>query len=250
MDVCSNPIKFDNFDESYNMSRKKNIEALLKRAEESLPKIKEEYNKSLHETEISEDLKIDIKEYFGNLRSVLDYLANDIVDKFCPDANPRDNVYFPIRMDERSFVELMNKFYPDLPTNSLEIYEYLKRIQPYQGDQYVWLSHFNKINNEHKHERLVPQTRSETKTIKAEIKGGGFVSWNPDAVKFGPGVFIGGVPVDLQTQMPVTHPDQKVTVQIWVDFQFEDINVSAIFLTQEALDQIKKIYSTLSPLLS
>jgi hypothetical protein len=64
------------------MSRKDDIEALLKRAVRALPKIRSEYDKALHDKTISADLRIDIKDYFSNLRSVLDYLAHDIVDKY------------------------------------------------------------------------------------------------------------------------------------------------------------------------
>ena len=83
------------------MSRKTDIEALLNRADKTLPKINEEYEKALHDKTISADLRIDIKDYFGNLRSVLDYLAHDIVEKHCPTANPKDILYFPIRADRQ-----------------------------------------------------------------------------------------------------------------------------------------------------
>ena len=77
------------------MSRKTDIEALLNRADKTLLKINDEYEKALHAKEISADLRIDIKDFFGNLRSVLDYIAHDIVEKYCPTANPKKNLYFP-----------------------------------------------------------------------------------------------------------------------------------------------------------
>ncbi len=227
------------------MSRKDDIEALLSRAEKTLPKINEEYDKALHSKTISADLRIDIKDYFGNLRSVLDYLAHEIVDKYCPNANPKDLLYFPIRADLSSFQGAMNKSYPDLMANNKNVYDILENVQPFIKDENKWLTSFNKLNNENKHERLVAQKRSETKRINVEIKGGGGVSWNPSGVKFGSGVFIGGVPIDPRTQMPVPSETQTVTIETWVDFQFEDINVSAIWLTRESLKQIKQIYTDL-----
>jgi hypothetical protein len=227
------------------MSRKTDIEALLNRADKTLPKINEEYEKALHAKEISADLKIDIKEYFGNLRSVLDYLAHDIVDKHCPTANPKDILYFPIRADQPSFDNVMKKSYPDLQTNCKSAYDILEAVQPFKKAENNWLTHFNKLNNENKHERLVAQKRSETKRVNVQIKSGGGVSWDPSAVKFGSGVFIGGVPVNPQTQMPNPSDTQTVTIETWVDFQFEDINVSAIWLTRESLKQIQQIYVSL-----
>lgn len=227
------------------MSRKTDIEALLNRADKTLPKINEEYEKALHAKTISADLRIDIKDYFGNLRSVLDYLAHDIVDKHCPTANPKDILYFPIRADQTSFDNVMKKSYPDLQTNCKSAYDILEALQPFKKPENSWLTHFNKLNNENKHERLVAQKRTETKRVNIEIKSGGSVSWNPSSVTFGSGVFIGGVPVNPQTQMPNPSNTQTVTIETWVDFQFEDINVSAISLTKESLTQIQKIYSDL-----
>lgn len=227
------------------MSRKTDIEALLNRANKTLPKINEEYEKALHSKTISADLRIDIKDYFGNLRSVLDYLAHDIVENHCPNANPKDILYFPIRADQASFDNVMKKSYPDLQTNCKDAYDVLEALQPFKKTENVWLTHFNKLNNGNKHERLVAQKRTETKRVNVQIKGGGGVSWDPSAVKFGSGVFIGGVPVNPHTQMPNPSDTQTVTIETWVDFQFEDINVSAIWLTRESLKQIQKIYADL-----
>ena len=139
----------------------------------------------------------------------------------------------------------MKKSYPDLQTNYRDIYDVLEVLQPFKKPENVWLTHFNKLNNENKHERLVAQKRTETKRVNVQIKDGGGVSWDPSAVKFGSGVFIGGVPVNPHTQMPNPSNTQTVTIETWVDFQFDDINVSAIWLTRESLKQIQTIYSHL-----
>lgn len=227
------------------MSRKIDIEALLKRANTTLQKISGEYNNSLHSKTVSADLRIDIKDYFSNLRSVLDYIAHDIVDKYCPNANPKNNLYFPIRADLKAFTAEMIKSYPDLVTNNKTVYDILENLQPFKCDLNKWLTHFNKLNNENKHERLVAQKRSETKRVNVNFQGGGSVNWDPSAVTFGSGVFIGGIPVNPQTQLPNPSNTQTVTIETWVDFQFEDINVSALWLTKESLKQISQIYSDL-----
>lgn len=227
------------------MSRKADIEALLKRAEATLQRISSEYENSLESKTVSADLCIDIKDYFGNLRSALDYTAKDIVDKYCPRANPKNKLYFPIRTDLNAFAKEMALSYPDLITNNKRVYDILESIQPFKSDENKWLSHFNKLNNENKHDRRVVQKRMETKRVNVNIHEGGSVNWDPSAVTFGPGVFIGGVPVNPNTQLPNPSNTQTVKIETWVDFQFEDINVSALWLTKESFDQINKIYNDL-----
>ncbi len=227
------------------MTRKNDIEALLERVGKAEPKIIEEYNKSLHDKTIGNNLKIDIKDYFSHLRSVLDYLAHDIVEKNCPNVDPKDRLYFPIGSDQSSFEGIMKKSYPDLSTNSIKVYSILENIQPYKKSENLWLSSFNKINNENKHEQLTPQKRTETKRINVQANNGASVSWNPSSVRFGSGVSIAGVPVNPSTQMPVPSNIQTVTIETWVDFQFEGTGVSAIWLVKESLKNVKEIFNDL-----
>ena len=104
------------------------------------------------------------------------------------------------------------------------------------------MKHFNKINNEHKHDRLVPQIRVENKKVTAERKGTGNVSWNPKTTHFGSNVYIQGVPVDTKTQKPIPTDEQIVKVEVWADLQFEGISISSIALLREILFKIKIIY--------
>lgn len=64
-------------------------------------------------------------------------------------------------------------------------------------------------------------------------------------VTFGSGVSVMGVPIDPNTQLPISNNIVKTEIVTWVDFQFEDINVSALWLTKESLIQITKIYNGL-----
>lgn len=226
------------------MTRKTDIEALLKRADATLQKISSEYDNSLHSKTVSADLRIDIKDYFSNLRSILDYIAHDIVDKYCPNANPKNNLYFPIRGDLNAFAVEMTKSYPDLITNNKTVYDILENLQPFKKDENKWLTFFNKLNNENKHERLVAQTRTETKNVTVTGQGGGSVSWG-SGVTFGSGVSVMGVPINPNTQLPIPNNIVKTEIVTWVDFQFEDINVSVLWLTKESLKQISQIYSDL-----
>lgn len=227
------------------MNRKLQIEALLKRAEISLLKISKYYETSLHSKHISLEMLIDIKEYFSCLRSILDYLAHDIFEKYCPNANPKNNIYFPIRHDETLFKNDCNKYFPELEKNNTKVYGILENFQAFRNQDNSWLKFFNKLNNENKHERLVPQTRIETRQVTVTGQGGGSVSWG-SGVTFGNGVSIMGVPIDPRTQLPVTNNTVKTEIITWVDFQFEDINVSAIWLTKESLKRINDVFKSLS----
>lgn len=229
------------------MNRKTDILALLTKAEQQLQAILKEYDSSLHEQTIAASLKVDIKNYCENLRSVLDYIAHEIREKYCPNANSTDHFYFPILPDASKFASKTARWYPGLQIASPIVWSQLEKHQPYQSGN-AWIGQFNKINNENKHGALVAQTRQEVATrIQADISGGGSVSWNPSGVNIGNGVLIGGVPVNPSTQMPVPDPGLKVTKTVWVDIQFDGIGVSAIALLKEVLNGVKAINESIAP---
>jgi hypothetical protein len=219
--------------------RRQSIEALLRGCETDIVKIEQEYNDSLRQQSIPTHLQVEIKSFCGNLRSALDYIAHDIREIYCADAEPKVRFYFPISVSRSKFESQVKGWYPSLETKAPDLWNYLETIQPYNNG-YAWLGVFNKINNENKHSNLVEQTRTEKEQVHVSM-GRGSVAWTPQGVKFGHGVFIGGVPVDPTTQMPVPHPSQKVERIIWVDFCFAGENVSALGLLKQALAGIRKI---------
>jgi hypothetical protein len=227
--------------------RKSNIDALLSKAQDQLKAIRAEYDRSLHAQQIEPALKIDIKNLCENLRSALDYIAHDIREKHCSAANPKDRFYFPILPDAQTFAKQATQWFPGLTGTCPALLTLLESIQPYQPG-YEWLGRFNRLNNENKHGNLVEQTRKETHRITASTPGV-TVSWDPASVRFGAGVFIGGVPVNPATQIPVPHPSQTVERTIWVDFQFADIGVSALSLLSDSVtgitDLTKRIYAAI-----
>jgi len=228
-----------------SMTRQTDINALLIKAEQQLQSIMKAYNSSLHEQAIAAPLRVDIKNYCENLRSVLDYLACGIREKYCPSASPK--VYFPIFSDAKQFSSQTAKWFPGLQAAAPVVWEELEKCQPYQLG-YAWLGSFNEVNNENKHGALVEQIAQEVASrVQADIAEGGSVSWDPRSVHFGSGVSIGGVPVDPSTQMPAYNPRLKITKTVWVDFQFDGIGVSAIALLQDAIKGVKAINAALTP---
>jgi hypothetical protein len=230
-------------------AREEDVRALLDRSKRDFRKIETEYKSSLSSKSIHPDLRIEIKNFCANLRSVLDYLAHDIRETYCPSAKDGEHFYFPITSDESQFRAVMDKWFPSLEATCPDLWAYLESVQPYKGNGNRWLGQFNRLNNENKHAALVEQTKAETEEVKVTTPGAGQVSWNPDAVRFGPGVFIGGVPVDPVTQMPVPHPSLKVERIRWVDFQFEGLGVSALSLLKQSLDGVETIASRILALL-
>jgi hypothetical protein len=227
-------------------SRKVSIRALLTKVDAQVGKIEAEYNKSLHAQTIDPALRIDIKNAFENLRSVLDYLAVDIRERHCPKASSSDRFYFPILPDKNTFDNRVDQWFPGLRQSAPAVVSTLEAVQPFQAGQ-EWLGHFNRVNNENKHGDLVEQTRVETQQTRVTGQGGQ-VSWR-SGVTFGSGVSVMGVPIDPKTQLPIPHPSIKVERITWVDFQFAGIGVSAIWLLKEALAGIGKIEATVRPLL-
>ena len=79
------------------MSQFKSIDALLNKNKKRLITIQENYEECLNQKNISEDLKIEIKEFLEGLRSCLDY-----VWKLIPNR-PKKSGNFPISNSKNHF---------------------------------------------------------------------------------------------------------------------------------------------------
>ena len=228
-------------------SRQANIQALLAKIDDQVGKIEADYKKSLYSQAIDPELRIDLKNACENLRSVLDYLAADIRDRYCQRASSSHRIYFPILPNKKTFDARIDQWFPGLPKSAPAVVTALEEVQPFQSGQ-EWLGQFNQVNNENKHCDLVEQTRAESPQTKVTGQDGDQVSWG-SGVTFGDGVSVMGVPVDPRTQLPVPHSSIKVERITWVDFQFAGIGVSALGLLKQAQAGIGKIEATVRPLL-
>jgi hypothetical protein len=224
------------------MSRAASIEALLKKAKQDLASLKTAYETSLHEKHVRDDLKVTIKNIFENLRSCLDYLAQDIFESYCRSSKKPSRLYFPIRETATEFSAAIVKDYPGLSTSAKNVVDTLEAVQPYRDP---WLGQFNKLNNHNKHQELVEQTRTETRTVKVSGRQGS-VTWGP-GVKFGGGVKVIGVPIDPRTQMPVPNTVTKTEVITWIDFRFKDVNESVLAFVNKSVQNIEGVFQKLRP---
>jgi hypothetical protein len=225
----------------FSVNRSKSITALIGKAKKDFVVLKKDYDNSLNQKIISEELKIDIKNIFENLRSSLDYIAHDIHEA-CITTKPPRILYFPIKQSRKEFDIGINKDFTDLNTNFPDVYSILESVQPYTDS---WLTKFNKLNNNNKHQDLVEQTRTEQRQVTVSAKsGGGSVSWGP-GVTFGSGVSVMGVSVDPRTQMPVANNTVNTEVVTWVDFKFQENGESVLPFIETSINKIENLFNQL-----
>jgi hypothetical protein len=215
----------------------------------SLVDIKSEYERSLREKNIPNSLRIDVKNAMENLRSCLDYMAQDIAEIIIIPYRRVNNlgllnrVYFPYGKDEKSYNESVSKNLPDLQSVNPVIHALIENIQPHACGN-TWLYDLCSILNANKHKSLSPQERTEHQTYKVGRQGGGAsISAPAGAIKAPPGaISIGGAPVifDPITGIPIQTPGLEVSVTTWVSFMFKDTNVQVYPLLSIALREIRE----------
>ena len=224
------------------MKRASSIEALLRKSQTLFADLKRAYDASLHDKQVREDLKVDIKNIFENLRSCLDYLAHDIFETHCPSTKSSERLYFPIRFTADEFNQALNRGYPGLRKKSIVVCNILESIQPYRDP---WLGQFNRLNNDNKHQDLVEQTRTVSRQVTVS-RDGGSVTWGP-GVTFGGQVSVMGVPIDPRTQIPVPNNLAQTQVIMWVDFRFKDNGMSVLPFIGTSLKNVEKVFRELQP---
>lgn len=229
------------------VGRKASIDAVISTAEEEFELIYREYNKSLRKHVIDPSLQVEIKNFCGNLRSALDYVAHDIREKYCPGAK-RALFYFPITDSQASFESKTGEWFPGLSTNAGSLWKVLLDAQPFQSGM-SWLSKFNKLNNENKHGNLVPQSRKETTQHSVRTADGGKIVWDPNKTNFG-SMTVGGIPITKPfSSEPSRDSRLETSTTVWVDFVFDGIDQSAMSLLQRSIYGVKEIIAKCQPFL-
>ena len=115
------------------MNRSSSIQALISKSKKSFISLKTDYDASLQDQTISEELKIDVKNIFENLRSCLDYIAHDIREA-CIVGSTVNRLYFPIRQSRIEFDQAINKDFQNLSFLHSDVYNLIEAIQPYNDD--------------------------------------------------------------------------------------------------------------------
>jgi len=249
--------------------RKENVIALLEHATNDLSgsdfrNIEDQYNDALEKKEIPTSLQIDVKNMMENLRSALDYLANDIYDELihptliAAGKEGIKNVYFPYGKTENDFKSSVGLNLPNLENIHPAIYKIIEEAQKHQSGG-EWLHQLCSIVNEKKHDKLSPQTREERRSLNMQFPGGASIDLGAGATMSGSGtISSGGGIVEMNNDVisgnsPALNTSGGVvqTVTRWVSFKFTSTNIEVLPLLKAALKNIKeiseKIYSELEP---
>lgn len=154
-----------------------------------------------------------------NQRSLLDYLANRLVEAGTGRAGGK--VYYPMQDNEAGYEGKLEQNLPGLRAARPNIESAVKARQRWQLG-YEWLGRLNGLRNPNTHIDLLPQTRVEERRSEVQMQGGGSVSWGP-GVTFGSGVSAGGAPVDPMTQRPAYLPAGTTYREtVYVDWRLPD----------------------------
>lgn len=235
--------------------RKSDIDALIEEMKSQYSAIEILYCGSLQAKEIDANLKIKIKNFLENARSILDYCAHDIADT---QGLVVSKTYFPIVGKEKnkdSFEGCIGSNLPGIKEKNEQVYDYLESLQPYHP-QYLWLGDFVEVNNDTKHSQLTPQTKTETKVINIQHGGTGMTLSGGASISIGRGasVSLGGATIQSgqiispDSSLILGDPRLNVRKEIWVDFKFNN-SISALSLLKKIKENtpniIEEIYKIL-----
>ncbi len=147
--------------------RKAEIEELLDEVCSTIKVIDGEYERVNQDLSVKEFMKVKIKHALEDLRSCLDYCANDIYDRFYYDStvSKRPNIYFPYGKNQNDFLSMLGMSFKNLERKNKAVYDEIISIQSFNCTE-AWLYDLCSITNTNKHLTLLGQTRKS----KAELK--------------------------------------------------------------------------------
>jgi hypothetical protein len=236
------------------ISRKNDIEALISTINSQCLDIESLYRLSLSKKEIDSLLKIKIKNFLENARSILDFCAHDIAGVYQLKSK-RGRIYFPIVAKDKNlkiFEKHIEDYLTDLKLNNPTLWDYLESIQPYHSD-YVWLGYLVTIANENKHDKLTSQTKEEVPLrLVIECNGGvikiprnSYISLGENcSITIGDKAIPGGQILSPSSEQVRADEGLSVKKEIWVDFKFvinNDETISALELMDKIRSDLPKI---------
>lgn len=227
-----------------------NLKVSLDRAGELIGELRNEYDSSLKERQVSARALQLTHEVCERLRSVLDrvarrYWEQHISPQLADEDQKAAAVYFPIAADQNAFDAILGRWrWRSVRPQQQSVYEYLLKLQPFHNRGQKWLVVLNDLAVKGKHIDFVPQKRFEDRRITVTGPGGS-MSWG-SGVTFGSGVSVMGAPVDPGTQRIVPTPGVTERIEIWVGFMISGHNINALVFCQEALQGTCRIAEDMS----
>jgi len=222
------------------MNEGQEISSQVERAKKLFGDLKNEMNKDLQAEEVNLEIRNLTEEIFVKLRICLDKV---LIYKLKAIGFKGDlsKVSFPISKNKLDFDSLMKKMrLTDLNQDFIKL---LESFQPFSidGNKYFYILH--EKGSKEKHHFLVKERKGKihSRTTFSNMNGGG-ISWTPDNVRFGGGVSIMGVPINIATQEPAyVLPHQQLIRHYDILFKLEDYEIELTFLLNSLVKTTEKI---------
>lgn len=242
------------------MSYFNQAQALLDNSEEKLKTISKHYKTSLESKDISTTLLIEIKNFFENLRSALDFTAHGLFESYGNSKKSKPKIYFPYASENQSLSQFRKKkgietCIPGLSTSRPDIVIKLESYQWFYSTKNDWLLKFMKLNNENKHEKLSPQVQTETREMNITSRGVGIRMTGGAQIKMGKGtqikmgdMTIPGGQSFSSNNPPITYGEGKKEITIWISFNFKEFDLPVIPFLKSCLQGVTRILNELSVL--
>jgi hypothetical protein len=223
---------------------------LVNHASDELTKIRFAYEQGLSAKSVSPAMLISIKNLIDNLRSSLDFVSVAAHEKFCSGDTAELKPSFPYAKTtttQQEYRELLSKRFAGLDVSCPDLFQGLIDVQHFGAKGFTWLPVFIELNNESKHQRLIPQIRR--KQLKLQISDGstGIVVEEGAAIILGTSatVSVGAALINGdQTASTDSIPNMqggKAEIITWVSFYFESNNQPVLPLLTKATAGVKEI---------
>lgn len=230
---------------------------LVRHAEKEFQQIRKAYEESLQAKAASHTLLIEIKNFFENLRSALDFAAHGVFERHGSSKKTNPRIFFPYATADqtRPVFEQSGRIdtcIPGLVVSRPDIVQLLLEMQHFGSRGNTWLPVFMELTNENKHQRLSPQVRKESKKLR--ISGGRVAMSLGHGASISIGrrasISIGGVGIPGGQSVSADPPPRvdggKVEVITWVSFHFDSNDCPVVPLLDSALKGCRDIVNELN----
>ena len=239
------------------MSRFDDIQESLNEAKRLISEIEVFYESAKGDESIKSGPKIKVKQVLNELRSSLDYCANDIADYT---GKKGSKVYFPYGRKMNHFDKGCNSSFPGLKSGGANnaIYNQLISIQPFVVKD-NWLYDICKLTNDNKHNKLTNYNRVESKEKTLRI---GPITLGPRGSATIGTINIGGKilnpqgPVHLSSQMSIDDVRKVIDTDLevsstheWVEFHVDNVSVDVLKVLIKGLNGIDNFMSSIYQIL-
>ena len=209
---------------------KKQIDTLLKSSKKRISVIEKIITKSVKNNKFYDELDIEFKIFLDELKSALDYCANEISDKYAKGIVSK--VYFPIKTDSKTLHSGRDtKLWEIVKVTNRPLYDYLEDIQQNIDKGFVWLKEFNNLVVENKHKNFTIKWLNSSNRIKFKTKAG-TIDWDEKAVNI-PNIIKSPVKPIRYTVGSITIGDM-IPIRWFCDLSYKNI--------QEVIEDIYKLF--------